>query len=290
MTLLHVRLRGPTTTVTLPPAMLNANFTLKSYRVLFNRSDHGYYLAALTSSLFDQGNVVNYVKAGEPGTRFVEIPLILDPENKMTFEPQMEWNLGKVRGTSNVSFNITFSNCIERSRFDQAIFDSTDPAIRKLYGSSQYQASFGTKIPMYISPISNQPDNRLMGRQLVTAFPDTTNYPDTALIGGAAKPFRYTDPNAFSSNTTYGEDGSNNTPSPAPTTYPYPSSTVWVHTGVQVGSVDPQPGGLDYDTAPQSVVEANAYAKSGGALVGSGNRRGAIIYAYSVDLVFEVTI
>lgn len=264
MTLLHIRLRGPSTTVTLPASLNSAKFKLKSYRVLFNRNDHGYYLASLTSSLFDEGNAMNYVKAGEPGTRYNEIPLLLDPETKQTVESNLEWDLGRVRGTSSVSFNIKFSNCIERSRFDLAVFDSNDASITKLYNISNYQPYFGTKIPMYISPDSNMPDQSTMS-------------PGAWVVGD------------FGSNSTYGADGTNNTPSPAPSNKPFPSSLLWVHTGVQVGNIDPQPGGADFDSNPTSVEEANIISKSGGTLPGSGFRRNAIIYAYSVDLVFEVT-
>lgn len=267
MTILHVRIRGPTTTVTLPSSMNNARFKLKSYRVLFNRNEHGYYLGTLTSSLFDEGNVMNYVKSGEPGTRFNEIPLFINPETKLTQELTVDWDLGRVRGTSSVSFNIKFQNCIERARFDQAVFDSSDPSISKLYGLSVYQPYFGTKVPMYISPTSNLPSQQTMST-------------------GFTPPLTAAD---FGSNSLYAADGTNNTPTPAPTTKPYPNAKLWVHTGVQVGNVDPMPGGIHYDANPTSVEEANLIAKSGGTLTGSGFRRNAIIYAYAVDLVFEVT-
>lgn len=270
MTILHVRLRGPTTTITLPPSMNNARFKLKAFRVLFNRTDSGYYLATVTSSLFDEGNVISYTKAGEPSTRYSEIPLFLTVGANLTQDFNMDWDLGRVRGTSSVSFNIKFHNCIERARMSEAYFDSNDPAITMLYGASKYQPYFGTKIPMYISPVSNQVYQSGM-----------TN---AGAIGGPT--LSYTD---FGSNTRYAPDGTNITDSPAPTNKPYPSSTTWVHTGVQFGGVDPQPGGQHYDTQPTSVEEANIVAKSGGALTGSGFRRGAIHYAYSVDLVFEVT-
>ena len=59
----------------------------------------------------------------------------------------------------------------------------------------------------------------------------------------------------------------------------YPDATVWVHTGVQVGNVDPQPGGKDYDERPINQTEENVIDKSVGALKGSGFRKNAIIYA-----------
>lgn len=270
MTILHVRLRGPTTTITLPPSMNNARFKLKAFRVLFNRGDSGYYLATVTSSLFDEGNVISYSKAGEPSTRYSEIPLFLVVGANLTQDFNMDWDLGRVRGTSSVSFNIKFHNSIERSRMSEAYFDSNDPAITMLYGASKYQPYFGTKIPMYISPISNQVSQ--------------TTMTSAASIGGPV--LNYQD---FGSNARYAPDGTNITDTPAPTTKPYPSSTTWVHTGVQFGGIDPQPGGSHYDTSVTSVEEANIVAKSGGALTGSGFRRNAIHYAYSVDLVFEVT-
>jgi len=270
MTILHVRLRGPTTTITLPPSLNTARFKLKGFRILFNRPDSGYYLATVTSSLFDEGNVISYSKSGEPSTRYSEIPLFLTPGSILTQDFNMDWDLGRVRGTSSVSFTIKFHNCIERARMSEAYFDSNDPAITMLYGASKYQPYFGTKIPMYISPISNQAGQ--------------TSMTNATSIGGPS--LTYQD---FGSNARYAPDGTNITDSPAPTNRPYPSSTTWVHTGVQFGSIDPQPGGVSYDTSVTSVEEANIVAKSGGALTGSGFRRNAIMYAYSVDLVFEVT-
>ena len=75
----------------------------------------------------------------------------------------------------------------------------------------------------------------------------------------------------------------------APGDHIYPDAGVWVHTGVQVGNVDPQPGGKDYDERPINQTEANVIAKSNGAITGSGFRKNALIYAYSVDLIFEIT-
>jgi hypothetical protein len=110
---------------------------------------------------------------------------------------------------------------------------------------------------MYPIPVANQPDQ-------VTNNPTPQNFKDT---------------------TRYAADGSVITTG----SEIFPDATVWVHTGVQVGSVDPQPGGKDYDTRPINQDEANVVAKSGGSLTGSGIRKNAIIYAYSVDLIFEIT-
>lgn len=276
MTILHVRLRGPTTTITIPSSMNNAKFVLKSARVLFNRDSHGYYVAWINSSLFDEGNVISYSKAGDPTTRFPEIPLFLHPESKNALIYQnADWDLGRVRGSGTVTFNLRFETCIERKRFSQAVFDSGDPSIAKYYGQSVYQPYYGTTVPMYMSPNSNNVTNSTMSTVYsVQQPPQTLTNLTTA---------------DFGSNSLYAPDGTNITPTPAPTNKPFPSSTLWVHTGVQVGNVDPQPGGTTFDTNPVSVEEANIIAKSGGQLTGSGFRRNAIAYAYSVDLIFEVT-
>lgn len=277
MTILHVRLRGPTTTITLPPSMNNARFKLKSARVLFNRDSHGYYLGLITSSLFDEGNVISYSKSGEPSTRFCEIPLLLHPESKNALIYQnADWDMGRARGGGSVTFNLQFESCIERKRFSQAVFDSGDPSIAKYYGQSVYQPYYGTTVPMYLSPNSNLVTNTTMSQVYTVQQP-----PSTPMI-----PLYTSD---FGSNSLYAPDGTNITPTPAPTNKPFPNASLWVHTGVQVSNVDPQPGGQTFDTAPVSVEEANIIAKSGGQLTGSGFRRNAIPYAYSVDLIFEVT-
>lgn len=277
MTILHVRLRGPTTTITLPPSMNNARFVLKSARVLFNRDSHGYYLGLITSSLFDEGNVISYSKSGEPSTRFCEIPLILHPESKSALIYQNpDWDMGRARGGGSVTFNLRFESCIERKRFSQAVFDSNDPSIAKYYNQSVYQPYYGTTVPMYMSPNSNLATNTTMSTVYTVQQPPSTPWISLTTAD-------------FGSNSLYAPDGTNITPNPAPTNKPFPSSTVWVHTGVQIGNVDPQPGGQTFDTKPVSVEEANIIAKSGGQLTGSGFRRNAIAYAYSVDLIFEVT-
>lgn len=256
--------------------MNNARFKLKSARVLFNRDSHGYYLALITSSLFDEGNVISYSKSGEPSTRFCEIPLLLHPESKNSLIFQnADWDMGRARGGGSVTFNLRFESCIERKPFSQAVFDSGDPSIAKYYGKSVYQPYYGTTVPMYLSPNSNLATNTTMSSVYGVQQPP-----------GSISSLTTTD---FGSNNLYARDGTNITPNPAPTNKPFPSSTLWVHTGVQVTNVDPQPGGPTFDTNPVSVEEANIIAKSGGQLTGSGFRRNAITYAYSVDLIFEVT-
>jgi hypothetical protein len=258
MTLLHVKLNGPSTSIDLPSSVRNPRFRLKSYRVLFNRDNHGYYYGTLKCTLFNDGNSISFTRRGDANTYFNEIPLILDPEGKHTVRENVDIDLGAVRTASNVRFDLNFFNCIERSRFDQAIFSSPDAAIQGLYDASSFQKYFGTSIPMYPVPTANQTDQ-------VTSFPT---------------------PQDFKSVSWYAADG---TRIITGSDKIYPDATVWVHTGVQVGNVDPQPGGKDYDERPINQTEANVIDKSVGALKGSGFRKNAIIYAYSVDLIFEIT-
>ena len=257
MTLLHVKLQGPSTSIDLPSSVKNPNFRLKSYRILFNRDNHGYFYGTLKCTLFNDGNCMSYTKKGDANTYFNDIPLIIDPESKHTVRENVDIDLGRVRMSSNVRFDIQFFNCIERARFDQAVFSSPDSNIQGLFGVSALQPYFGTSIPMYPIPTSNQTDQ-------------VTNNPT---------------PQDFMSSSRYAADGTLLTTG----TDVYPDATVWVHTGVQVGNIDPQPGGKDYDDRPINQEEANVIAKSGGALKGSGYRKNAIIYAYSVDLIFEIT-
>ena len=159
---------------------------------------------------------------------------------------------------SNVKFDITLFNCIERKRFDQAIFDSTDAEIQGLYNISPLQKYFGTKIPMYPIPTANLNDQ-------VTNSPNDSDFLSTTWFGADGKVIA-TDTNPI-----------------------FPDGAKWVHTGVQVGNVDPQPGGRDYDVNTMNVGEEVIRANSNNILTGSGFRKNAIIYAYSVDLIFEIS-
>ena len=201
---------------------------------------------------------MSFTRRGDANTYFNEIPLILDPENKHTVRENVDIDLGPVRTSSNVRFDLNFFNCIERKRFNQATFDSPDAAIQGLYGISTMQAQYGTSIPMYPFPTANQPDQ-------------VTNNPT---------------PQDFLSTSKYAADGTILVSGGANV---YPDATVWVHTGVQVGNVDPQPGGKDFTTNAINQAEANIVANSSGTLTGSGFRTNALIYAYSVDLIFEIT-
>lgn len=166
--------------------------------------------------------------------------------------------LGLARSVSNVKFDIALFNCIERKRFDQAIFDSNDPEIKGLYNMSTLQKYFGTNIPMYPIPTSNMTDQ-------------VSNSP----VGSD-----------FLSTTWFGADGKTIATDANPI---FPDAVKWVHTGVQVGSVDTQPGGRDYDVNTMNVAEEVIRANSNNILTGSGFRKNAIIYAYSVDLIFEIS-
>lgn len=277
MAILHVKLNGPRTRINIPSTLRGARFKLKAYRILFNREDHGYYQASLNCTLFNSGNVMNFVKKDDPNYFAYDIPLFIHPEKKLTYRENVDWDLGDVQNVSStIEFNVQMFNCIERKRFDMAVFDSTDATIQGLYNKAQFwdtptsawydaQTYFGMKIPMYISTYSQQ---------------TSTSNPST-----------YTD---FGDTTKYKEDGS------ADTTYPvggtYPSAKTWVHTGVHIGTIDPQPGNKDYDTRPIDETERKMVMNGGKAIVGgadnltgSGYRKGALIYAYAVDLVFEIT-
>ncbi len=258
MTLLHVKLQGPSTTIDLPSSVKNPKLVLKAYRILFNKNDHGYYFGTVKCTLLNDGNVMSFTKRGDAKTYTNDIPLILDPEQKHTFRENVDIDLGTARSVSNVKFDITLFNCIERKRFDLAIFDSTDPEIQGLYNISPLKKYFGTKIPMYPIPTSNMTDQ-------------VSNSP----VGSD-----------FLSTTWFGADGKTIATDANPI---FPDAVKWVHTGVQVGSVDPQPGGRDYDVNTMSVEEEVIRANSNNILTGSGFRKNAIIYAYSVDLIFEIS-
>lgn len=258
MTLLHVKLQGPSTTIDLPSSVKNPKLVLKAYRILFNKNDHGYYFGTVKCTLMNDGNVMSFTKRGDAKTYTNDIPLILDPEQKHTFVENVDIDLGTARTVSNIKFDIALFNCIERKRFDLAIFDSTDPEIQALYNISPLKKYFGTKIPMYPIPTANMNDQ-------VSNSPANSDFLSTTWFGADGKTIA-TDANPI-----------------------FPDAAKWVHTGVQVGSVDPQPGGRDYDVNTMNVEEEVIRANSNNILTGSGFRKNAIIYAYSVDLIFEIS-
>lgn len=258
MTLLHVKLQGPSTTIDLPSSVKNPKLVLKAYRILFNKNDHGYYFGTVKCTLMNDGNVMSFTKRGDAKTYTNDIPLILDPEQKHTFRENVDIDLGTARSVSNIKFDIALFNCIERKRFDQAIFDSADPEIQGLLNVSALQQYFGNKIPMYPIPTSNMNDQ-------VSNSPAESDFLSTTWFGADGKSLG-TDSNPI-----------------------FPDANKWVHTGVQVGNVDPQPGGRDYDVRTMNVAEEVIRANSVNILTGSGFRKNAIIYAYSVDLIFEIS-
>ena len=260
--------------------MSRARVTLKSYRVLFNRNNHGYYHATLVSSMFTTGNAISFANPALPNNYASEIPLFLDPEEKLTQANNVDMDLGVVSSTSSsVTFNIQFFNAIQRKRFDKAIFDANSSYSQQYYNKVQYnntnlQTAFGLGVPMYIAPFSSQPDN---GEAYSSSIPAGE---------------------VWALDHSLNDDGTINANTPGSSIYP--SYLTWVHTGVQVGNVDPYPGGKDYDTRAvnederkqldnfQKSVKYNA-GNPAQNLAGSGYRRGAIIFPYAVDLVFEVS-
>jgi hypothetical protein len=217
---------------------------------------------------------MNFVKKDDPNYFAYDIPLFIDPENKITVSENCDWNLGEVQNVSStIEFNIVLHNCIERKRYDQAFFDSSDPEIQGLYNKATFydsltdkvydaQAYFGTKIPMYIVPYSTKTDTSSENSNQQEDFGDVYWFD--------AEGKRLT--------TDIGI---------------FPSAKAYVHTGVHVGDVNPNPGGKDYDTRPineyESRVIENSKVNNVATLTGSGYRRGAIPYAYSIDLIFEIT-
>ncbi|MGZ8545896.1 MAG: hypothetical protein ACXWVU_00750 [Sulfuricurvum sp.] len=184
--------------------------------------------------------------------------------------------------SSTIEFNIQMFNCIERKRYDLATFDTQDSTIQGLYGKallydtsglavtgdeelSNAQPSFGMKIPMYLVPYSNKTST-------------STETPITQ--------------ESFIDTRLFNEDGSVKLSGST-----CASARKWVHTGVHVGDVNPQPGGKDFDSRPVNETERKMIQTSksdllnsgNAALDGSGYRRGAMVYAYSIDLIFEIS-
>jgi hypothetical protein len=230
--------------------------------VLFNRNDHGYYhLAVRATGLTNTTNCISYSTKGQ-GDKFAsDIPIWLDPENKLTVDTQITWPLGRVSNASLITFETALYNCIERQRYDQAVFDTSvsDPNIQSLKGVSAMQpffGPFGQSVPLYVIPKSYYPDQHTDGT-IAGTFVDTNQY-----------------------------DADGNIISPAPGSFP---STRYVHTGVQVGDIDPTPGGRDYSTHYVTPEEKRQHDNSAGVITGSGYRTNAIIYPYTMELVFEIT-
>jgi hypothetical protein len=252
MPLLHVRLFGQHTQINIPAVIKQAKFRLKSYRVIFNRDNHGYFHAAVTCSLFNDGNMLAYVKEGAPNVYSYDIPLFLDPENKMSYQSNTDWDLGLISNLgSRIDFYVQLYNGIERKRYDQAFFDSKDNSTQMYYGVNPQQQYFGSHIPMYVS--------------------------NTDHVNGAD--ITYTDTTLYDAEGY--QKGTGGT---------YPTAKKYVHTGIEPqngAGVDPQPGGDDYDNRPISQAEKAMVENSGNSLPGSGYRKGPLIYPYTIDLLFE---
>jgi hypothetical protein len=212
---------------------------------------------------------MNFVKKDDPNYFAYDIPLFIDPEKKLTYSENCDWDLGDVQNVSSmIEFNIQLYNCIERKRYTLATFDSTDAAIQGLYGKAQMwdgtqfvdaQKYFGQSIPMYLVPHSAKTST-------------STETPITQ------EPWTYTD--------WYDANGNNISTSG---TAPFPDARKYVHTGVHVGDVNPTPGGKDFDDRPVDETERKVQKASTLAIDGSGYRKGALIYAYAIDLVFEIS-
>ncbi len=279
MTILHVKLNGPTTQINLPAGVTRFNMVLRSYRVLFNRPAHGYYQAMVNCSLLNGGNAMSFAKASDAQSWTYDFPLFLEPGIISTTKDSVDWDFGTINTSgSTIAFNIKLLNCIERKRFDQASFESSDPSIQMLYGKCisgtaggtvgpNTQQYWGNKIPMYPVPYTNQTGT------------GTSVYMNDNFVSAI------TNPGGMNFSSTTWRDADGNTIATGSNVYP--TSAIWVHTGVQIN--DPQPGGQDYDMRPISADEQRVVNNSGGAISGSGYRRGAIIYPYSIDLVFEIT-
>lgn len=269
MTLLHVRLNGHQTQINLPSTIQMAGLRLKSYRVLMNRVNHGYYHVRVTSSLLMSGNMMAFTAKNQANLYAPDLPLFINPELKLTQE-HCDWDLGTIQNsTSTVTFTVQMYSCIERKRFDQAVFETTDANVLSL----GVDPRFGFKVPIY-------------------KYPQNINL---------------TCPQASTDGKTYYEElgsidanGNQLAPNPSPGTA-YPSYRVYVHTGVQIGDndnandlgIDPTPGGTEYTTDPINGQELQAYNQAHSYptpydYTGSGFRKGAIPYPYSIDLVFEL--
>jgi hypothetical protein len=310
MPLLHIKLNGPRTRINIPSTIRRGRFKLKSYRILFNRDDHGYYHGALNCTVFNNGNIMNFVKKDDPNYFAYDIPLFIDPEKKLTHTENCDWDLGEVQNVSSmIEFNLQLYNCIERKRYPYAYFDSTDPAIRGLYGKATMynsgveldaQPYFGMNIPMYLVPYSSltsstESDEIVGTTETVTTLSGTitNNLSATANVSITATPdttthyTEYKNPlqENWTSTTLYNADGTVKATAATPI---YPDATKYVHTGVHVGTVDPRPGQKDFDARSIDATEEKLVFNSNSAIKGSGFRKGAIIYAYTIDLVFEI--
>lgn len=255
MPILHIRLYGPQTQINIPSVIRQARFKLKGYRILFSRENHGYFHAAVTTNLFKDGNMLAFVQENAPTTYNYDLPLFVDPEKKLTYMDNCDWDMGIVSNLGGkIDFQVQLYNCIERKRYDQAFFDTKSKETTVYYGVNPEQAYFGQHVPLYVVD---------------------TGYTDSQLYDASGNQTATTD--TIDPNTGVKTTGS----------FVYPTAKKYVHTGVELAGVDPQPGGADYDARPINPVEAQAISRSGNQLTGSGYRTGPLTYPYSIDLLFE---
>lgn len=136
MPLLHIRLFSDKTSISVPQGLRKANFKLKGYRVLFTQDKHGYYHASVNTNLIQNGSVIAFTTINAPTSSTYDIPLLLNPDEKQTVYENCDWNLGYIDNLpSSVFFNITFFNCIQRTRFDRAFFNTNNNGFQNLFNN-----------------------------------------------------------------------------------------------------------------------------------------------------------
>lgn len=295
MTIVHVKLYGGRTQINLPSSFRKGSLTLRGYRFLFNRDDHGYYHASVRTTLLGGTNVISFTTKGY-GDRFSsELPLWIDPEKKLTQDTALTWPMGRIENPNTVVlFELALYSCIERKRYDQATFDTTivDANITGLKGLSTQQAyfgEFGNSVPLYVVPRSMLPN----GDDVEKIETGTIEWEgDGTAANTWADGLYNTTINSledeFYSRYRFDADGTQIGDSGSDSVKPYPAP-IYVHTGVQVGSVDPRAGGKDYSTHRMTPQEEKEYANSTQRITGSGYRTNAVIYPYTMELVFEIT-
>lgn len=154
MPLLHVKLFNDKTSISVPQGLRKANFKLKGYRVLFTQDKHGYYHASINTNLIQNGSVIAYVSPNSPTSTTYDIPLLIDPDQKQTLYENCDWNLGFVDNLpSSIFFNITFYNCIQRTRFDRAFFNSTNIGFQNLFNNVSQGTSDLVTVSNYMGEV-----------------------------------------------------------------------------------------------------------------------------------------
>jgi hypothetical protein len=104
--------------------------------VLFTQDKHGYYHASVNTNLIQNGSVIAFTTVNAPTSSTYDIPLLLDPEQKQTVYENCDWNLGYVDNLpSSIYFHITFFNCMQRTRFDRAFFNTNNYGFQNLFNN-----------------------------------------------------------------------------------------------------------------------------------------------------------